>query len=116
MKTLPLIVACLLVSIEHRAQNVLLSENFTTYEATAGTAPAGWFFSSHASYTSTTNSGPSGPNSYKFGATNTEVITAEFPEIADSVIFWIKGVSTDSLSSFLIEQYNKSALTWDTLT
>lgn len=116
MKTLSLIITSLLLIANLQAQNVLLSENFTTYDGTSGTAPAGWTFSSHAAYTSTTSSGPSGPNSYKFGANNVEIITPEFPEIADSVIFWIKGVSsTDFLSKFLVEQYHKTALSWDTL-
>ena len=116
MKNFIPIIAYLLFSVNLIAQNVLLTENFSTYDGTAGTTPAGWTFSNHAIYTSTGYSGPSGPNAYKFSVTNAEVITPEFPDIADSLIFWLRGSSTDSLSSFLIEQYNKTNLTYDTLT
>lgn len=98
------------------AQFIALQEDFSTYQANPQTMPVGWTFSYHGIYTTSSFSGSSGPNSYKFGgATATIINTPEFLPGADSVKFWIKGSSTDSLSKLIVFE-SKDSLSWDTLT
>jgi len=94
------------------SQTVLLQENFTTYQGTVGTIPAGWIFNYNGCYTSTTNSGTSGVNSYKFGIDQATITTPSFIG-ADSVQFWIKGVSTTT-SQLVIKQGTDTS-TWTTV-
>ncbi len=89
---------------------ILLQENFTNYDGTSATVPAGWNFSYNGNYTSTTYSGTSGPNSYKFGVNNATIITPSFAN-AESVLFWLKGASVDTASYLTIyETYD--SITW----
>ncbi|MBS1638290.1 MAG: T9SS type A sorting domain-containing protein [Bacteroidetes bacterium] len=92
-----------LIALTISAQTTILQENFTSYAGTAGTVPAGWTFSYNGNYTTAASSGISGPNSYKFGANAASITTPSFTA-ADTVSFWIKGISTDAVSSFSIEQ------------
>lgn len=104
------------LSMAAGAQTILLSENFTNYAGTAATVPAGWNFTTNASYTSggTVNS-VSGPPAYKFDGTGiTSQITTPSFTSPDSVSFWAKGVSTDSLSKLILLQ-SADTVTWDTL-
>ncbi|MBI2271456.1 MAG: T9SS type A sorting domain-containing protein [Bacteroidetes bacterium] len=97
-------------------QLIVLQEDFTNYQATTQTIPTGWTFSYQGNYTTTTFSGSSGPNSYKFGGANTTTInTPPFLPGADSVKFWIKGSGTDTLSQLIILE-SVDSLKWDTLT
>ncbi|MBI3501252.1 MAG: T9SS type A sorting domain-containing protein [Bacteroidetes bacterium] len=96
---------------QSHAQSILIQENFTTYQGTAATVPAGWIFTTNGDYTSAANSGPSGPNSYKFG-TNGATITTPFFSNPDSVSFWLKGVSTDTVSS-LDALYTTDNINWN---
>ena len=101
----------LLYSFLIKAQiSVLLQENFTNYLGTSATIPAGWNFSYNGNYTSTTYSGTSGPNSYKFGTNNATIITPAFVN-ADSVSFWIKGAAVDTLSSLTVYETSDS-ISW----
>lgn len=95
------------------SQTVLITENFGNYQGTLSTKPAGWYFSSNANYTSSTFSGPSGPNSYKFGTNNTSIVSPGFSK-ANNVSFWIRGASTDVLSSLIVFE-SKDSINWDTL-
>lgn len=98
------------------SQVIVLQEDFTNYQATTQSIPAGWTFSYQGNYTTTTFSGSSGPNSYKFGGTTTTTInTPPFLPGADSVKFWIKGSGTDSLSQLIVLE-SVDSLKWDTLT
>lgn len=111
--TLFSLLVLLTFSQETVAQTIVLSENFNSYDGTSGTVPSGWNFSSQDCYTSSTSSGPSGPNSYKFSANNATVNTPMFIN-ADTLSFWVKGNQTDSLSTlYVLESTNNS--TWDTL-
>lgn len=97
------------------AQVIVLQEDFTGYLGTAQTMPLGWSFSYHGHYTTSVSSGSSGPNAYKFGAAGTTTInTPVFSQGADTLSFWIKGVSTDTISKLIVFQSNDS-ITWDTL-
>ncbi|MEO8149311.1 MAG: T9SS type A sorting domain-containing protein [Bacteroidia bacterium] len=103
-KILQLIVMLTLLFANSYGQTIVLSENFTAYDGTAGTIPANWSLSytgSGSFYTSTTSSGPSGPNSYKFGIDSTTVITPQFTG-ADSLHFWLRGNLVDSASFFTV--------------
>lgn len=88
----------------------LISEDFTNYNGTSATTPFGWYFNSHGNYTSTTYTGATGPNAYRFGINQAEIISPAFSN-ADSVRFWIKGAGTDSLSYLLVEETTDS-ITW----
>jgi len=92
------------------SQTTLLQENFTSYAGTSATVPTGWNFSYNGNYTTTTSSGISGPNSYKFGATNATIISPAFAS-ADSVRFWFKGLSTDTASYLTIFE-TQDSITW----
>ncbi len=88
------------------AQTIILSEYFTTYGGIASTVPTDWVFNYNSHYNSvfgTGASGPSGPNSYKFGADNATIISPQFQN-GDSVRFYIKGNGIDSLSALLVYQ------------
>jgi PKD repeat protein len=117
MKKIYLLFAFILFSFAGFSQSsVIIQENFNSYDGTAGSIPAGWNISWNTStsfYTTTASSGPSGPNSYKFGLNNVTVEPPQF-QYADSVYFWIKGNATDAGSTlFLLESENGS--TWDTI-
>jgi hypothetical protein len=77
-----------------KAQTNVLCENFSSYDSTTATADYnGWtltYYSQFSYYTSIASSGPSGPNSYKFGV---DSATAISPNIAgaDHINFWMKG-------------------------
>jgi len=90
--------------------SIILQENFTNYLGTSATVPAGWSFSYNGNYTSTTFSGTSGPNAYQFGANNATIVTPAFAN-ADSVLFWIKGASTD-MASFLSVDETSDSISW----
>lgn len=94
------------------SQTVLLQEDFTTYQGTAGTIPSGWVFNYNGCYTSTTNSGTSGVNSYKFGIDQATITSPSFTG-ADSVHFWIKGLSTTT--SQLVVKQGADTNTWSTV-
>jgi hypothetical protein len=99
------------------AQTAVQSEDFTTYLGTAATVPSGWVFTYNGNYTSTASSGTSGPNSYKFGQTVTappSKITSPMFILADSLSFWIKGNSTDTISTFVVMQSADNVI-WDTI-
>lgn len=92
------------------AQVPVLCENFNTYDSIVSSIDwHGWYISYNTSfsyYTSTQSSGPSGPNSYKFGVDSATVIT---PNIngARSIEFWMKGnfgtpPGPDPLSMFYV--------------
>lgn len=76
------------------AQTNIFCEYFANYDSTTASANYnGWtltYFSAFSYYTSTQSSGPSGPNSYKFGVDSATAIT---PNIlgADSIHFHMKG-------------------------
>ncbi len=84
-----------------QAQTLLLSEYFTAYDGTSTAVPAGWIFNYNGNYTSTQSSGVSGPNSYKFGVNNATITSPSFNN-ADSVRFFMKGNSADTLSSLSV--------------
>lgn len=106
-------IAGIFAGVQIKAQVTVQSEDFTTYLGTAVTMPAGWTFSYNGNYTSTASSGTSGPNSYKFGA-NGATITSPFFTLADSLSFWIKGNTTDTLSTlFVLESADN--INWDTI-
>ncbi|MBP6333833.1 MAG: T9SS type A sorting domain-containing protein [Bacteroidia bacterium] len=92
------------------AQVPILCENFNTYDSLVSSIDwHGWYISYNTSfsyYTSTQSSGPSGPNSYKFGVDSATVIT---PNISGalSIEFWMKGnfgtpPGPDPLSMFYV--------------
>lgn len=94
-------------------QTTVLQEDFITYLGTAGSVPSGWTFTYNGCYTSTSYCGSSGPNSYKFGADQAGIMTPAF-STADSLHFWLRGVSTDATSSLAIEQ-SINGTTWTTV-
>jgi hypothetical protein len=118
MKRLLLLVSIFCAAFSLQAQNIILCENFNTYDSV--TAASGnfngftiSFHSSFSYYTSTQSSGTSGPNSYKFGVDSATMIT---PSIAGAtyIQFWTKGNSTDSLSTFYVYD-SPDANTWTLL-
>ncbi|MGZ4056279.1 MAG: phospholipase D-like domain-containing protein [Bacteroidia bacterium] len=110
-KFILLFICC--IPLKEIAQTTLLQENFTTYLGTIATVPAGWNFSYNGNYTSATFSGPSGPNSYKFGVSGATIISPSFTN-ADSLSFWIKGSATDALSSLTVSE-SADSITWTTV-
>ena len=106
MKKILLFISIICASYSLKAQNVILCENFNTYDSITAASGNfnGFIISFHAYnsyYTSTQSSGTSGPNSYKFGVDSATMIT---PSIAGAtyIQFWTKGNSTDSLSTFYV--------------
>lgn len=95
MKKLFTLIALITISLVSKAQ---LCENFNAY-APDSTTPAvynGFTLSYHttgSNYTSTQSSGPSGPNSYKFGRDSCTMITPDLTGY-DSISFWMKGNAT----------------------
>lgn len=117
MKKVIFTIYVFIISINAIAQNIVLQENFTNYDSAAINIPAGWSISyvgNGSYYTSTASSGPSGPNSYKFGIDSATLITPAFTQ-ADSVHFWMRGNGTDSLSALTLN-YTTDQLTWQNLT
>ncbi|HQV00984.1 MAG TPA: T9SS type A sorting domain-containing protein, partial [Bacteroidia bacterium] len=115
-KILYVCLAFIITNYAH-AQSIVLQENFTTYDSTTASIPAGWILSytgNGSYYTSTTSSGPSGPNSYKFGVDSATVTTPAFTN-ADSVHFWMRGNGTDSLSTLTLN-YTTDLISWNLLT
>lgn len=97
MKRIFTLIALVLISVvASKAQTNVFCETFTSYAPDSLTANPnynGWtltYFSSGSFYTTTTSSGPSGPNSYKFGVDSAR---ATSPNIsgADHINFWMKG-------------------------
>ncbi|HEU4717807.1 MAG TPA: phospholipase D-like domain-containing protein [Bacteroidia bacterium] len=113
MKKGLLSIAALSISFFCASQTILQQEDFTTYDGTSATIPAGWTFSYNGNYTTVASSGTSGPNSYKFGANNATISTPQFSG-ADSVQFWVKGLSTDAVS-MLVCLESPDNVTWDTV-
>jgi hypothetical protein len=111
--TLFIILAISFTSVRVKAQTIVQSEDFTTYLGTAGTVPAGWIFSYNGNYTTTASSGTSGPNSYKFGVNNAKITSPMFT-LADSLSFWVKGNSTDTISKFYVLE-SPDNIIWDTI-
>ena len=95
------LIALGLNNVQVQAQTILLSEYFTAYDGTSATVPANWIFNYNGNYTSTQSSGVSGPNSYKFGVNNATITSPSFSN-ADSVRFFIKGNSADTISSLSV--------------
>ncbi|MBC7411663.1 MAG: T9SS type A sorting domain-containing protein [Bacteroidia bacterium] len=117
------------------AQTCILGENFTGYTGSASALPAGWMgmnLNAAATgnvYTSATSCGPSGVNAFKFtsitaGTTaRATLISPSFTVSSyDTVTFWLKGNSLDSVSSLalyigkdtatmsLVSTYNKASI------
>jgi len=105
MKRILLFVSIISAAFSLKAQNVILCENFNTYDSLTASANFHGFtisyFGPFSYYTSTQSSGTSGPNSYKFGVDSATMIT---PSIAGAtyIQYWAKGNSTDSLSTFYV--------------
>ena len=95
------------------AQSIRMAEDFTLYDGTAATLPSRWFASHHGMYSSSTSSGPSGPNAFKF-ANNGAMLMWPAPVASDSLSFWIKGNSLDSLSHLSV-MITTDSMVWDTL-
>jgi PKD repeat protein len=96
---------------------IILAENFNTYSGTAATIPEGWTISRNTSatfYTTASNSGSSGPNSYKFEQTNSTITTPEF-QFADSVFFWLRGNSTAGSASALTVSESADGINWQVI-
>jgi hypothetical protein len=76
--------------------------------------PIGWTFSSGMGlYTTTGNYGAASP-AIKLQATNNQITTPKFSLSASaSLLFWVKGNSTDSKSHLLVEKYNGTS--WSTI-
>jgi PKD repeat protein len=125
MKKYILFTALVCITLSQKAQTVILSEDFNSYTGTTATVPSGWTFSWNSGststgsyYTTTASSGPSGPNSYKFGyktaQDSTTTITSPAFNDPDSVFFWFKGNSTDNLSFFLVME-SSDGVNYDTV-
>ncbi len=89
-----------------------LSQNFNTYSGASTALPAGWrganLLTTGNSYTTIASSGPSGANSFKFqtGLPTGTVATLYAPNFNasnnDSVTFWVKANSMDTISKLEI--------------
>ncbi|MCB0430359.1 MAG: hypothetical protein H6585_00055 [Flavobacteriales bacterium] len=113
MHTFTLLLICFFAIPYAHAQQLVLSEDFTTYEGTEATLPAGWFASRNGMYSSASSCGASGPNSFKFDGDGTLLVFPRF-EVADSLSFWIKGNSLDSLSVLYVNT-SADSLSWETM-
>lgn len=105
MKKFILSITALLSLNGLKAQTVLY-ENFNTYDGTSATVPSGWYFSYNGNYTSAASSGPSTPNSYKFGADNAYIISPMVMS-GDSVSFYMRlngsgNQANDTLSTITV--------------
>ncbi|MDF2438807.1 MAG: Ig domain protein group 2 domain protein [Bacteroidota bacterium] len=117
MKKITLFLFAIAFSSVITAQTTVQSENFTTYLGTSVTVPTGWTFTYNGNYTTTASSGTSGPNSYKFGQSvgaPPSIITSPMFTLADSLSFWMKGNSTDTISTFYVRE-SADNITWDTI-
>ncbi len=106
MKKILLLVSVFCASFALKAQNIILCENFNTYDSASAASGIfnGFVISYHdhySFYTSTQSSGASGPNSYKFGLDSATMVTPDITG-ATYIQFWMKGNSTDSLSTFYV--------------
>lgn len=95
MKRIFTLIALVISMTAANAQTNVLCEAFTTYgpDTLANATYNGWtisFFGSTSYYTSTTSSGVTGPNSYKFGVNGATAITPDISG-ADHINFWMKG-------------------------
>jgi hypothetical protein len=94
------------------AQTCILGENFTQYSGSETALPSGWIgMNLNAAptgnvYTSATSCGPSGTNAFKFTSVaaasplKATLISPTFTAAnGDSIVFWLKGNSLDSVSS-----------------
>lgn len=106
------IATLVLISTNIFCQTIVLQENFTTYQGTSATVPTGWIFNYNGYYSTAGSSGTSGPNSYKFGVNNATITTPAFTT-ADSVHFWIKGLSTTT--SQLVIKEGADTNSWTTV-
>ncbi|MFZ7115058.1 MAG: T9SS type A sorting domain-containing protein [Bacteroidota bacterium] len=91
MKKIFTLIALIISSL---ASNAQICENFNAYDTTtAGPDYNGFtltYYTIGSYYTSTQSSGPSGPNSYKFGRDSCSMITPDLTGY-DSISFWMKG-------------------------
>ncbi len=87
----------------------LINEGFDGFHT--GTRPAGWLFincnQNADTYTTVNNFGDALP-ALKLNATADTIITKTFSSPA-TLSFWVKGMSTDSISSLLVEEYCSSS-------
>ena len=118
MNKILLFVSILCASYSLKAQNVILCENFNTYDSVTAASGNfnGFLISYHNSfsyYTSTQSSGLSGPNSYKFGVDSATMVTPNITG-ATHIQFWTKGNATDSLSTFYVYD-SPDGTTWTLL-
>ena len=115
-----IILGCLFTGAASAQSITVFAENFASYDSTSGPNYNGWYLSYSgfgSYYTSTTSSGPSGPNSYKFGRDSTKATTPMFSTTVDSVHFWMKGNGANGANAagrFSVMSSSDS-LTWDTL-
>jgi len=90
MKKLFTLIALILGSLVSNAQ---ICENWNSFDTTSGPNYNGFtitYYTIGSYYTSTQSSGPSGPNSYKFGRDSCSVTTPDLTGY-DSISFWMKG-------------------------
>jgi Secretion system C-terminal sorting domain len=95
MKKIFTLIALIIASLGSYAQ---ICENFNSYTPDSTTGPNynGFiltYYTVGSNYTSTQSSGPSGPNSYKFGRDSCSMITPDLTGY-DSISFWMKGNAT----------------------
>lgn len=91
MKKIFTLIALIISSL---ASNAQICENFNGFDTTTASANYHGFtltyYTVGSYYTSTQSSGPSGPNSYKFGRDSCSMITPDLTGY-DSISFWMKG-------------------------
>lgn len=112
MKKIYTLIALLFSTVTLYAQfapEYIAKNDFDTYVGTTATLKSGWYASnnnassgSNGSYYTSTQSSGASPNSYKFRVDSSYIITPEFGSDADSVVFWMKGNSVDTISAFNI--------------
>ncbi len=107
-----LMMGCLLLS--GYSQITLISEDFFTYNGTAGTVPAGWTFTYNGNYKSSFINSGCDSTAYKFGANNATITTPAFSG-ADTVSFWLKGTSGIDSANIISVMETADNTTWDTL-
>ena len=100
------------------AQSPILCEDFANYDSLVSSVDwHGWYISYNTQfsyYTSVQSSGPSGPNSYKFGVDSATLITPNI-DGAQSISFWMKGnfgtpPGPDPLSMFYVYESSDSTV------
>src|SRR5205085_1648806 len=111
-------IIALSASLPSQSQTIILCEDFNNYDSlTAAVDYHNWYVSYNHSqnsfYTSTQSSGPSGPNSYKFGIDSATLITPNI-DGATHIQFWTKGNAVDSLSTLYVYDTTDS-ITWNLL-